>query len=77
MSCAKIAEPIEMPFGIWTQVGTRKPALGGVCTGTIWRVTLNCPCAVGRDTACCQLTLTICWHSNQHGDRLSKQWVCA
>jgi len=24
ISCAKTAEPIEMPFGMWTQVGPRK-----------------------------------------------------
>jgi len=29
MSCAKTAEPIEMPFGIWTRVGPRKHVLGG------------------------------------------------
>jgi len=23
MSCAKTAEPIEMPFGMWTRVGPR------------------------------------------------------
>jgi len=33
MSCAKAAEPIEMPFGIWTRVGPRKHVLGGVHTG--------------------------------------------
>ena len=29
MSCAKTAEPIEMPFGIWTQVGQRNQVLDG------------------------------------------------
>ena len=29
ISCAKTAEPIEMPFGIWTRVGQRNYALGG------------------------------------------------
>jgi len=29
MSCAKIAEPIEMPFGLWTPVGPGKHVLGG------------------------------------------------
>ena len=28
-SCAKTAEPIEMPFGVWTRVGRRNHALGG------------------------------------------------
>jgi len=31
MSYAKTAEPIEMPFGRWTQVGPRKHVLDG-CT---------------------------------------------
>jgi len=34
MSCAKMAEPIEMPFGLWTLVGPRK------CMR--WRSTLGC-----------------------------------
>ena len=29
MSCAKTAEPIEMPFGMWTRVGLENHALGG------------------------------------------------
>jgi len=28
MSCAKTAEPIEMPFGVWTQAGPRNSVLG-------------------------------------------------
>jgi len=33
MSCAKVAEPIEMSFGLWTRAGLRKDVLGGVrCT---------------------------------------------
>jgi len=30
MSCAKMAEPIEMLFGVWTRVGPRKHVLDGV-----------------------------------------------
>ena len=30
VSCAKTAEPIEMPFGLWTRVGPRKHVLDGV-----------------------------------------------
>ena len=30
MSCAKITELIEMPFGIWTAVGLRNRVLDGV-----------------------------------------------
>jgi len=29
VSCAKMAEPIKMPFGLWTQVGWRKHVLHG------------------------------------------------
>jgi len=32
VSCAKTAEPIEMPFGMWTRVGPRKHALEWRCT---------------------------------------------
>ena len=40
MSCAKIAEPIGVPFGLWTWVGPRKHVLVGctiepcMCSGT-------------------------------------------
>jgi len=44
VSCAKAAEPIEMPFGTWTQVGTRKHVLGGVHSGAMWQIPLNRPC---------------------------------
>jgi len=29
MSCAKMAEPIEVPFGMWTRVGPTKHVLDG------------------------------------------------
>jgi len=29
MSCAKTAEPIEMPFRFWTPVGPKNDSLGG------------------------------------------------
>jgi len=28
LSCAKAAEPIDMPFGVWTRVGPRNHASG-------------------------------------------------
>ena len=40
---AETAEPIEMPFWLWTQVGPRKHVLGGVHTGATWRIPLNRP----------------------------------
>ena len=33
VSCARTAEPIEMPFGLWTTVGPGKHVLGEVHTG--------------------------------------------
>jgi len=30
VSCAKIAEPIEMPFGLWARIGPRNHVLDGV-----------------------------------------------
>ena len=29
MSCAKIAGPVEMPFGVWTLVGPSHALVGG------------------------------------------------
>jgi len=29
MNCPKMAEPIGMPFGLWTRVGPRKHVLDG------------------------------------------------
>ena len=40
MNCAKTAEPIKMPFGLWTRVSLRKHALDGAqirCEGAIIR----------------------------------------
>jgi len=30
VSCAKTDELIEVPFGMWTQMGSKNPVLGGV-----------------------------------------------
>ena len=43
----KMAERIEMPFGLWTRVGSSKHALGGVHTSATWRIPLNRPSAWG------------------------------
>ena len=45
LTTRKNAEAIEMLFGIWTRVDPRKHVLGGVHTGTSWRIPLNRPCA--------------------------------
>jgi len=47
VSCAKTAEPIKMPFRMWTRVGPRKHVLDGVHFGATWRMLLNRPCAGG------------------------------
>ena len=50
MNCAKTAEPLEMPFGLWTRMGAR------------WRNLANTiePPVCGGDTALRQITLTTC-----------------
>jgi len=53
-SCAKIAESIEMPFGLWTQVGPRRH---GVHIGATWQIGLNGPCAAAMQPALCQITM--------------------
>jgi len=56
----KMAEPIEMPFGLRTAVSPRKHILGG---GAHWRklayTTELSMC--GGDAACCQITLITCY----------------
>jgi len=54
-----MAEPIEMPFGVWTRVGPRKHMLDGVHIGATWRIRLNRPCAAAM-WPFCQITLTTC-----------------
>jgi len=41
--CAQTAEPIRMPFELWTRMGWWKHATQG--GGGTWRIRLNCPCA--------------------------------
>ena len=50
MSGAKTAEPVEMPFGLWTRVGPKKRVLGGVVD---WRHLVNTvePSMCGGDAA--------------------------
>jgi len=45
VSHAKIAEPTENPFEMWTPVEPRKGTLDGVYIGATWRIRLNWPCA--------------------------------
>ena len=43
VSCAKMAEPIKIPFGLWTWVGRRMHVLHGEHSGATWRIRLNRP----------------------------------
>ena len=45
LSCAKTAESIDVPFGMWTRVGARKHVLDGLHIGANWRIRLNRLCA--------------------------------
>jgi len=38
ISCTKMAEPMDMPFGLWTPIGPRKDVLHG---GAHWRNLAN------------------------------------
>jgi len=56
VSCAKMAKPIEMPFGLWTQVGRRKHVLDG--GGLMQTANMTEPSVCGGDAALCQITLS-------------------
>jgi len=51
VSCAKMAEPIEMVIALWARVGPRKLIVGGVHTGTTWQIPLNHPYAAAMRMA--------------------------
>jgi len=59
VSPAKMAEPIEMPFGLWTRVAPRNHVLDG---DAHWRHLANTtePSTCVADAALCQSTLTTC-----------------
>ena len=66
MSSAKTAEPIEIPFGMWTQLGPRKHVgpmkhvcIDGLQIGATWRIPLIEQSMCGGDAAFCQITLTM------------------
>ena len=41
-----MAEPIEMPFGLWTRVGPMKHVLDGrMHIAATWRIRMKRPCA--------------------------------
>jgi len=45
--CVPWAEPIKMPFGMWTPLGSRKHVLERVHIGATWRTWLNGPYVAG------------------------------
>ena len=60
VSHAKTAEPIQMPFGLWTLV-----AEGSMCyMGAHWRHLANTtePSVCGGDAALCQIIMTTCYY---------------
>jgi len=61
VSCAIMAEPIEMPFMLRTRIGPRKQVLHGVHIGATWRVRLNRLCAAAV-WPFCRITLTTCYY---------------
>ena len=74
VNCAKTAEPIDLPFGLWTRVGLRKHKFNRIrqaapmcCYGLVhWHHLANTtePSVCGGDAALCQITLTTAsWHS--------------
>ena len=69
-----MAEPVDLPFGLWTQVGTRKHKFN-----RIRQVAPMCPNGKARwrhlantielsvcsgDAALCQITLTTCYFAS-------------
>jgi len=60
VSCAKTAEPMEMPLWKWIWVGPRKHVLDGDAHWRhIWRIRLNRPAAMH---SFCQITFTTCYY---------------
>ena len=59
MNCVKTAEQIELPFGIWTRMVSRKHVLNG---DAHWRHLANTiePSMCSSDVTVCQITLTTC-----------------
>jgi len=70
--CAEMAEPIDLPFGLWTSVGRRKHDFNRVRQGAPtcphgrpnWRHLANTiePSVCGGDTVLCQISLTTCYY---------------
>ena len=71
VSCAKMAELIDLPFGLWTQVGERKHKchcifqVAPMCRHgrAHWHRPANMidPSVCGNDAALCQITFSACY----------------
>jgi len=65
-----MAEPIDLPFGLWTRVGRRKHKFNRICQlapvcqrgKAHWRHPANTtePSVCGGDAVLCQITFTTC-----------------
>jgi len=56
MNCAKTAEPIEMPFGLWTRVGPRKHVFQGAQIPHVkGQLLMEWTCRAWPTTPCCEL----------------------
>jgi len=67
VSCTNMAEPIELPFALWTRVGRRKHKFSRIRQVAPmyphWHNLANTiePSVCGGDAALCQITLTSCF----------------
>jgi len=71
VNCAKTAESIDLPFGLWTRVGRRKHKFNRIrqvapmCAHgrAYWRHMANTtePSVCDDDVSLCQITLTACF----------------
>jgi len=52
VSPAKIGQSIEMPFGLWTRVGSIEPCVTCGCNGATWQIPLNHPYAAAMRHFC-------------------------
>jgi len=59
MSCAETAEPIQMPFGIWTWMCPRKYILDGSPDPLAKEQLLG-------ERTCLGMLTTLCWGVNRH-----------
>jgi len=71
VSCAKMAEPMDLRFGLWARVDLRKQKFNCIRQVALmcrhgrahWRQPANTtePSVCGGDVALCQITLTTCF----------------